>query len=73
MWIVGMIFSVSVTLLTVHGSETAAPRLWRHGRRIALAYSEAYTLAVALTSFAVVESPHAQSALAQWTLSSNSR
>ena len=53
MGVVGMIFAFHLGLLAAHGSEAARRRLQRGAYQVALAYSEAYVLAVGLSWLAV--------------------
>jgi hypothetical protein len=53
MGVVGMIFAFHLGLLAAHGSEAARRRLRRGSHQVALAYSEAYVLAVGLSWLAV--------------------
>ena len=51
--VAGVMFTLHMGLLAAHGSEKGRWRLQQSAHRIALAYSEAYALAVGLTWFAV--------------------
>jgi hypothetical protein len=51
--VAALTLSLHATLLTLHGDTRVRQRLQRDGHRIALAYSEASSLAVTLTWFAI--------------------
>ena len=53
MGVAGMIFAFHLGLLAAHGSEAGRRRLSRGAHRVALAYSEAYVVAVGLIWLAV--------------------
>ena len=51
--VAGLMFSFHLGLLAAHGSEEGQRRLRRGSHQVALAYSEAYALAVGLTWLAI--------------------